>query len=574
MADPTEMADTIEMTVNGRARARDAASPTRRCSTCCATTSASQGPKFGCGLGAMRRLHRAPRRPAPSARARRRCRAARGREGHARSRASRARRHAARRAAGVHRRAGGAVRLLHQRLDHDRRGAARGQSAIASDDEIRRGLVGPQVPLRHAHEHPARGEARRGAHGGREQGMTPRDERVAARFPEERRRAGRSRSRCPVAPTRVAASALPAAARVAREDRSRALDSWLASRADGSVTASVGKIEAGMGVGTAFAQIVAEELDVPIERVTHRDGRHRDHASTSAAPARRTASSRAARRCARRRAEGARRCWRSPSRAPRRAGRGAARAATASCLVAGDAREARRATASSSAAGASTCRSPRSRTPRIRGLPRRRQADAAPRHSARRCAATYRYVADLRVPGMLHGRVIRPPRGRCAARRAWTSRAALPGLVRVVRKGDFLGVVCEREEQAIEAARKLEGRVVAARRRCSGPATTRSTSTCAPAQPKVTQERGRARRCRGGARRGGAARRGALRVSVPVARLDGAGVRGGRRARRRRGRLVRRPEAVSAARRARRAARPARRRRCASCGCRARAPTA
>ena len=46
------------------------------------------------------------------------------------------------------------------------------------------------------------------------------------------------------------------------------LDSWLRIAADGSVTASVGKIEAGMGIGTAFTQVVAEELDVPIERVT------------------------------------------------------------------------------------------------------------------------------------------------------------------------------------------------------------------------------------------------------------------------------------------------------------------
>src|SRR5258708_25749597 len=46
------------------------------------------------------------------------------------------------------------------------------------------------------------------------------------------------------------------------------LDSWLRIAADGSVTASVGKIEAGMGIGTAFAQVVAEELDVAIDRVT------------------------------------------------------------------------------------------------------------------------------------------------------------------------------------------------------------------------------------------------------------------------------------------------------------------
>src|SRR6185312_14075085 len=46
------------------------------------------------------------------------------------------------------------------------------------------------------------------------------------------------------------------------------LDSWLAIGSDGSVCASVGKIEAGMGIGTSFAQIVAEELDVPLARVT------------------------------------------------------------------------------------------------------------------------------------------------------------------------------------------------------------------------------------------------------------------------------------------------------------------
>src|SRR5213595_894341 len=36
---------------------------------------------------------------------------------------------------------------------------------------------------------------------------------------------------------------------------------------DGSVTALSGKIEFGQGIRTAFAQIVADELDVPIERV-------------------------------------------------------------------------------------------------------------------------------------------------------------------------------------------------------------------------------------------------------------------------------------------------------------------
>src|ERR1700742_3537403 len=46
-----------------------------------------------------------------------------------------------------------------------------------------------------------------------------------------------------------------------------ALDSWLAIRADGSVTAYTGKCDFGQGIYTAQIQLVAEELCVPLERV-------------------------------------------------------------------------------------------------------------------------------------------------------------------------------------------------------------------------------------------------------------------------------------------------------------------
>ncbi len=46
------------------------------------------------------------------------------------------------------------------------------------------------------------------------------------------------------------------------------LDSWIAVLPDGSVTAFFGKTEMGQGVDVAIAQIVAEELDVAFERVT------------------------------------------------------------------------------------------------------------------------------------------------------------------------------------------------------------------------------------------------------------------------------------------------------------------
>jgi CO/xanthine dehydrogenase Mo-binding subunit len=45
------------------------------------------------------------------------------------------------------------------------------------------------------------------------------------------------------------------------------LDDWIAIEPDGIVVARSGKVELGTGVRTALAQIVAEELDVPLERV-------------------------------------------------------------------------------------------------------------------------------------------------------------------------------------------------------------------------------------------------------------------------------------------------------------------
>jgi CO/xanthine dehydrogenase Mo-binding subunit len=67
------------------------------------------------------------------------------------------------------------------------------------------------------------------------------------------------------------------------------------------------------------------------------------------------------------------------------------------------------------------------------------------------------YVHNVRVPMMLHGRVIRPPKiGSRLLSFDESSVSGVAGLVKVVQKGDFLGVVAEREEQAIEAARLLK----------------------------------------------------------------------------------------------------------------------
>ena len=75
------------------------------------------------------------------------------------------------------------------------------------------------------------------------------------------------------------------------------------------------------------------------------------------------------------------------------------------------------------------------------------------------------FVHDIRLPDMLHGRVVRPPYtgrdqgsfvGNSLISVNLESIANIPGIIKVVTKGDFIGIVAKREEQAAKAARELE----------------------------------------------------------------------------------------------------------------------
>ncbi len=75
----------------------------------------------------------------------------------------------------------------------------------------------------------------------------------------------------------------------------------------------------------------------------------------------------------------------------------------------------------------------------------------------------YTYVQDIRVPGMLHGRIVRP-RGQGAYGQGTTNgilavdEGSIAGIgdARILRRGDFLGVVATHEYDAIEAAGRLQ----------------------------------------------------------------------------------------------------------------------
>ena len=70
---------------------------------------------------------------------------------------------------------------------------------------------------------------------------------------------------------------------------------------------------------------------------------------------------------------------------------------------------------------------------------------------------TLKWAVDAKLPGMVHARNVKPPvAGAKLVSIDESSVRSLPGFVKVVSKGNYVAVVCEREEQAIQASRALK----------------------------------------------------------------------------------------------------------------------
>ncbi len=241
------------------------------------------------------------------------------------------------------------------------------------------------------------------------------------------------------------------------------LDSWLAISGDGSVTAFTGKFDLGMGVTTAFGQIVAEELDVPFRSVSFVTG---DSART---PDQRgvggsTSISVGARPLRQAAAEARRvllglasdRLGAPPDQLSVRDGivrrkDDATKSVSYAELIGGRRFNVTLKTIPQDfaldVAGSARPKSPDQYRIVGQSIPRIDIPDKA--------AGRFSYIVDVRVPGMLHGRVIRPaPPG--ARLLSVDGAEGLPGLVKVVRKGNVLGVAAQTEWDAIQAARKLK----------------------------------------------------------------------------------------------------------------------
>src|SRR5438105_13943056 len=220
---------------------------------------------------------------------------------------------------------------------------------------------------------------------------------------------------------------------------------------DGTVTALSGKIDFGQGLRTAFAQIVADELDVPIERVhvvlgdtdqvPFDFGTFGSHSVAQEAPLLRKAAAFARRQLI--------------DRAGTKLGLAADKLDTAAGAVVGGGKSVSYGELLDSEPLAGVVPDHVALMPETR----RKYSGKPTPHLEARDIVTGRatFVADVRLPGMARGAMVRPP-ARGAKLRSVDDAAArkMPGVLAVVRQGDVVGVVAERDEQARAAAAAVE----------------------------------------------------------------------------------------------------------------------
>jgi nicotinate dehydrogenase subunit B len=238
---------------------------------------------------------------------------------------------------------------------------------------------------------------------------------------------------------------------------SNQLDSWIAIGQDGLVTAYTGKCDFGQGLYTAQMQLVAEELSVPFTRVrliqcdtsmtpdqgttsgqqSHPTNFNRTNLALAAATAREALLRMAAAR------------FGGPTKGL---------VAKDGVITVNDGPESKRVTYAELIGGKkfevqldpkATRKHPREWTVLGTAVPRVDMRDMV--------TGRFEFVHNVRVPGMLHGAVVRPPAvGAAVAGVDEASVRGFSGLVKVVVKQNFVGVVAEKPWQAIQAASKLK----------------------------------------------------------------------------------------------------------------------
>jgi len=234
------------------------------------------------------------------------------------------------------------------------------------------------------------------------------------------------------------------------------VDSWIAIAADGSVIAYTGKEELGQGISTAQIQLVAEELCVPFHRV------NLIMADTSLTPDQGVTSGSQSH----------------PANFNRSNLAQAGATARQALLQLGSKHLGIPAEQLTAVDGEIRSKTDTSKKVTYGELVAGKKFDIKLDPSAKRKPANewtvlgtpmprpdmpamvtgqFEFAHNVRVPGMLHGMVIRPGAvGASLVNVDESSVAGMPGLVKVVVRKNFVGVVAEKQWQAMQIAKKLK----------------------------------------------------------------------------------------------------------------------
>ncbi len=243
------------------------------------------------------------------------------------------------------------------------------------------------------------------------------------------------------------------------------LDSWIVIRADNTATFFVGKTDLGQGTGTAFRQIMSDELDIAFDKTscvmgsTHNTvdqggSGGSDALQTDGYPMRRVAAE-------------ARRVL--LEMAAKQLGVPVSHLAVSDGVVSvtednttgvgsltyGDLIGGRQFNVTLSGKNTDTTTG----IAKLKPVQEMKNVGKSPqRHDIPgKVDGTVKWAVDMTAPGMVHARNVKPPvAGATLVSIDEASIRNIPGLVKVVSKGNYVAVVFEREENAIRAARQLK----------------------------------------------------------------------------------------------------------------------
>jgi nicotinate dehydrogenase subunit B len=245
----------------------------------------------------------------------------------------------------------------------------------------------------------------------------------------------------------------------------QSLDSWIAISPDGTVTFFTSKVEIGTGIQTALAQIIAEEMDVPFHRVKLDSGdteKTIEQGSTvgsrtieRAGPQVRQAAAAARHELLKLAAE---RLSASADKLTVQDGVvgviGDATKKVSYGQLIGGKRFNTKITATGTGWDMKVAPEVKAKDPKSYKVVGQSMARV---EIPAKVTGEHSYIHDVRIPGMLHGRMVRPPVINTEPLSIdQDSIKGIPGVVMIAREGKFVGVVAKTEWAAIQAAQALK----------------------------------------------------------------------------------------------------------------------